>query len=91
MLGLLFWYGSSLLSAQALLLETQYLVILMMLTPGYLAFHRSGAWQLLWWALGVFMMWFLAYKMGMSTVPDKTIEVLYDDIGDVEDASLDSK
>ncbi|MCZ6566664.1 MAG: sodium:solute symporter family protein, partial [Gammaproteobacteria bacterium] len=29
------------------------------------------AWQLLWWALGVFMMWFLAYKMGMSTVPDK--------------------
>ncbi len=42
------------------------------------------AWQLLWWALGVFMMWFLAYKMGMSTVPDKEIEVLYDDIGDVQ-------
>ncbi len=49
------------------------------------------AWQLLWWAIGVFMMWFLAYKMGMSTVPDKAIEVLYDDIGDVEDASLDNK
>jgi len=48
------------------------------------------AWQLLWWALGVFMMWFLAYKMGMSTVPDKKIEVLYEDIGDVEAASLDS-
>ena len=41
-------------------------------------------WQLLWWALGVFMMWFLAYKMGMSTVPDKEIEVLYEDIGDVQ-------
>ncbi|MDW3095373.1 MAG: sodium:solute symporter [Gammaproteobacteria bacterium] len=40
------------------------------------------AWQLLWWAVGVFMMWFLAYKMGMSTVPDKQVEVLYDDIGD---------
>ena len=49
------------------------------------------AWQLLWWALGVFMMWFLAYKMGMSTVPDKEIEVLYDDIGDAETNSLDSK
>ncbi len=49
------------------------------------------AWQLLWWAIGVFMMWFLAYKMGMSTVPDKTIEVLYEDIGDIENASLDSK
>jgi len=28
--------------------------------------------------------------MGMSTVPDKKIEVLYEDIGDVEEASLDS-
>ena len=25
------------------------------------------AWQLIWWALGVFMMWFLAYKMEMAT------------------------
>jgi len=41
------------------------------------------AWQLLWWALGVFMMWFLAYKMGMSTVPDKEIEALHEDIGDI--------
>ncbi len=45
------------------------------------------AWQLLWWALGVFMMWFLAYKMEMSTVPDKEIEVLYEDIGDYHEAS----
>jgi hypothetical protein len=42
------------------------------------------AWQLLWWALGVFMMWFLAYKMNMSTVPDREIEALHEDIGDVE-------
>jgi len=41
------------------------------------------AWQLLWWALGVFMMWFLAYKMEMSTVPHKKIEALCEDIGDV--------
>ncbi len=41
------------------------------------------AWQLLWWALGVFMMWFLAYKMEMSTVPAKEIEVLHEDIGDI--------
>ncbi|MEE8387324.1 MAG: hypothetical protein V3R65_02010, partial [Acidiferrobacterales bacterium] len=41
------------------------------------------AWQLIWWALGVGMMWFLAYKMGLSTVPDKEIEVLHEDIGDV--------
>ncbi len=40
------------------------------------------AWQILWWGLGVFMMWFLAYKMRMSTVPDKEIEVLHEDIGD---------
>ncbi len=41
------------------------------------------AWQLIWWALGVGMMWFLAYKMGLSTVPDKEIKVLHEDIGDV--------
>ncbi len=40
------------------------------------------AWQVLWWALGVFMMWFLAYKMEMSTVPTSEIEVLHEDIGD---------
>nr|VFK62917.1 MAG: Na+/proline symporter [Candidatus Kentron sp. UNK]VFK70661.1 MAG: Na+/proline symporter [Candidatus Kentron sp. UNK] len=40
------------------------------------------AWQILWWALGVFMMWFLAYKMELSTVPDVEITVLQEDIGD---------
>ena len=40
------------------------------------------AWQILWWALGVFMMWFLAYKMEMSTKPQKEVLALVDDIGD---------
>ncbi|MEJ2343888.1 MAG: sodium:solute symporter [Gammaproteobacteria bacterium] len=41
------------------------------------------AWQLLWWALGVGMMWFLAYKMEMSTVPEREVVALHEDIGDV--------
>jgi len=41
------------------------------------------AWQLLWWAIGVFMMWFLAYKMEMSLVPTKEVEALQEDIGDI--------
>ena len=44
------------------------------------------AWQILWWIIGVFMIWFLAYKMEMSTVPSKEIEVLVDDIGDVKES-----
>jgi len=40
-------------------------------------------WQLIWWALGVAMMWFLCYKMEMSTVPEKEVEILFD-----EDAGL---
>ncbi|MCW8835396.1 MAG: hypothetical protein OQJ99_03385 [Rhodospirillales bacterium] len=41
------------------------------------------AWQILFWILGVFMMWFLAYKMEMSTVPAREVEALSEDIGDV--------
>jgi Na+/proline symporter len=48
------------------------------------------AWQIIWWALGVGMMWFLAYKMQMSTIPEKEIEVLVEDIGDTEKARLDT-
>jgi SSS family solute:Na+ symporter len=47
------------------------------------------AWQIIWWALGVGMMWFLAYHMGMSTMPDKDIVALVEDIGDVRKARLD--
>jgi hypothetical protein len=41
------------------------------------------AWQILFWLLGVAMMWFLAFKMEMSTVPDSEVHALVDDIGDV--------
>lgn len=47
-------------------------------------------WQIIWWALGVGMMWFLAYKLGMSTIPTKEIEVLVEDIGDTSKARLDT-
>lgn len=40
------------------------------------------AWQILFWLLGVGMMWFLAYKMEMSTVPDREVQALVEDIGD---------
>jgi Na+/proline symporter len=48
------------------------------------------AWQAIWWALGVGMMWFLAYKMNMSTIPETEIEVLVEDIGDMKKARLDT-
>lgn len=41
------------------------------------------AWQIVWWVLGVGMMWFLAIHMRMSTMPDRDVEVLQEDIGDV--------
>jgi Na+/proline symporter len=44
------------------------------------------AWQILFWLLGVGMMWFLAYKMEMSTVPSKEVQALYEDIGDHQEA-----
>jgi len=40
------------------------------------------AWQIIFWILGVIMLWFLAYKMEMSTLPDKEVESLTDDFGD---------
>jgi Na+/proline symporter len=47
-------------------------------------------WQIIWWFLGVCMMWLLAYKMGMSTMPEKDIVALVEDIGDVQKARLDT-
>ena len=44
------------------------------------------AWQILFWALGCGMMWFLAYKMEMSTLPEREIVSLTDDIGDTQRA-----
>jgi Na+/proline symporter len=46
-------------------------------------------WHIIWWALGVGMMWFLAYKMQMSTMPDTEIVALVEDIGDTKKARLD--
>ena len=31
------------------------------------------AYQIIWWAAGVFMIWFLANKMDLSTLPKKPI------------------
>ena len=45
------------------------------------------AWQILWWVLGVFMMWFLAYKMQLSTLQETKIEVLHEDIGDTQETT----
>jgi SSS family solute:Na+ symporter len=42
------------------------------------------AWQLLFWALGVAMMWFLANTMQMSTVPETEVESLAEDIAEIE-------
>ncbi len=38
-------------------------------------------WQLLFWALGVMMMWFLAVKMEMSTVPETEVVELVEGAG----------
>jgi hypothetical protein len=38
-------------------------------------------WQILFWALGVCMMWFLAVKMEMSTVPEREVEELVQGVG----------
>jgi hypothetical protein len=32
------------------------------------------AWQIVWWMLGVLMIWFLAYRMGMSVAPVGSFE-----------------
>jgi solute:Na+ symporter, SSS family len=45
-------------------------------------------WQLLWWALGVAMMWFLAYVMQMSTVPETEVEPRAENIAEIEPARI---
>ncbi len=42
-------------------------------------------WQILFWLLGIALLWFLAYHMEMATMPKKNVEALTDD---VEDATL---
>jgi Na+/proline symporter len=40
------------------------------------------AWQILMWVVGVFMLWLLAYKMELATVPKGEVKALMEDIGD---------
>jgi len=40
------------------------------------------AWQILFWLLGVCMMWILAVLLELSTMPEKEVEALMEDIGD---------
>ena len=40
------------------------------------------AWQLIFWLLGVALLWFLAYRLEMATLPAKEVEALTEDIGD---------
>ncbi|MGI9406947.1 MAG: sodium:solute symporter family protein [Hyphomicrobiaceae bacterium] len=40
------------------------------------------AWQILWWAAGVLMLWFLAYRVGLSTLPNRAVQTLNEDFGD---------
>jgi len=39
-------------------------------------------WQILWWVIGVYMIYMLAYKMQFSTSPRYEIEPLRDDVND---------
>ena len=40
------------------------------------------AWQILFWIIGIYMMWMLAYKMELSTPSSKEFKVLAEDVGD---------
>ena len=46
----------------------------------FLGMPSIWIWQILWWLLGVFMMWFLAYKLEMSTNITQDFESLKHDI-----------
>ena len=48
-------------------------------------------WQILWWLLGIVMMWFLAYKCEMSTNITTDFKALKHDIYDEEEAPAASK
>jgi Na+/proline symporter len=46
----------------------------------FLGIPSIWLWQLLWWILGIYMMYFLAYKLEMSTNVSQDIEALKHDI-----------
>ena len=39
----------------------------------YFGMPSIWAWQIIWWALGVGVIWYLAHKMEMSTAPEREI------------------
>lgn len=41
-------------------------------------------WQIIWWVLGVFMAWFLAYKMELSTVSAEKLQAFADELNELE-------
>jgi hypothetical protein len=47
-------------------------------------------WQIIFWVLGIVMMWFLAYKLEMSTNITSDVEVLKHDIYEEEPAAQES-
>ncbi len=52
-------------------------------SPQAIGLFSLWLWQLIWWALGVYMIWFLACKMGLSSPPTREIQPLCDDIRDI--------
>ncbi len=50
----------------------------------FLGMPSIWLWQIMWWILGVIMMWFLAYKLEMSTNVTSDVEVLKHDIYEEE-------
>jgi Na+/proline symporter len=40
----------------------------------YLGIPSLWAWQLAWWMLGILVIWFLAYRMGLSAPPARMVE-----------------
>ena len=46
----------------------------------FLGIPSIWLWQLLWWVLGIYMMYFLAYKLEMSTNITREIQALKHDI-----------
>lgn len=47
----------------------------------YLGMPSIWAWQIIWWALGVGMIWYLAERMEMSTAPEREIPAVADGSG----------
>ena len=47
----------------------------------YFGMPSIWVWQIIWWALGVGMIWYLADRMQMSSAPKREVPVFSDDKG----------